>query len=73
VKRRVVSSVLTLPRDLAVYTPGPQWPGRDPGERYGAWMHARMFWCNEHDLLGLPDDDAAREAWPETLFYHEDI
>lgn len=73
-KRRVKAQAAgVLPRDLTAFVDSPQYEGRDVGERYGSWWLQREKWKDDHQLWILPDDQAIRDAWPDSNFYIEDI
>jgi hypothetical protein len=72
VRRREKSLSFKLPAKLAKHNPD-DWEGRDSAEKYGEWMDARREWKDARDIIILPDDAAASAAFPDGVFYPEDI
>jgi hypothetical protein len=62
-----------MPRELTAFLDSPEYEGRDVGERYGSWWLRREQWKDAHEMWMLPDDQAIIDAWPDALFYIEDI
>ena len=71
-RRREASFSLKLPVTLRSYR-ATDWEGRDEAARYSKWMQARRAWKDARNIIELPDDAAADAAFPDGIFYPEDI
>jgi hypothetical protein len=72
VKRRTQSVKTALPKLLREFDSA-VWEGRDEAERYGKWMEARELWKEDRDILSLPGDQDAHDAFPDGQFRIEDV